>query len=138
MEPFLDPLNRAPVTQILIREGQTRVIAIKKPKLGPPDGVIVASLNSNIAFCHQVARLRKSKSAYDGEYDLLKVAQDTLPVQVGDNIYFQISGRSGGTTSIEARLRDKPGGDRYAQSIPTTVVPAAHNLPLGASFDALW
>lgn len=138
MELFFDPLSKAPITQIVLLEGQTTVVGIKKAKLGPPDGVIITHRNMRIAVCIQVVKLRSSKHALDGNYDLENVVRDTMPVETADTIFFQISGMSAGTTALDATFSQKSSTEPYAMSIPITVIANKKSLNLGASFGALW
>jgi hypothetical protein len=136
MERFFEPTKRNPIGHIELREGETKVVGLKKFNA---HDVAVRSQDFKVAFCDKAIHLNKNKLAYDKHNDLNEVAGDTAPVEVNGAIFFQLCGSGKGTTQVTARLTSTSTIVSYAEPLEVTVTENKKRLvlPPSPSFDTL-
>jgi hypothetical protein len=149
VESFLDVSSDHAVAQISLKQGETRVVRLKKFDAGQPvDGhpglylhpkVVVSCENPSVAFCFHVSKLGHNKKAYDDHYDVNQV--DTALVEKDGFYYFQICGKQAGTTQLTAVNFSQAGSSgAFASSIPVSVSENKKRLYLhpNVPFSSLW
>jgi hypothetical protein len=155
MESFVDvaiPHGNAllvtdrPVTQIALKEGETRILALPKPSwvdLAASHSFYVTTSNPSVAPCSIVRKLTEEKVKYLDNYDFGSVMSRTIPevLTVGRRKFLlvQISGKRPGACQLSA------GGlfleRAYAQPVSITVIEDKKLFTLppgGVSFRQLW
>jgi hypothetical protein len=128
-----------PVTQINLKVGETKIVALKKYKLGPPPEVVVSTANPQTAFCFQVSKLKDPTKKSYIDKQMSDLNDQLVPVEINGYYYFQICGKTAGTVELTANQRAAgPTFSPYANPVKVLVESNTRGLSLGASFDTLW
>jgi hypothetical protein len=138
MEAFFDPKNNKPVDQIEVKQGETKVIGLRKFNL---NDVAVRSQDFKVAFCDKAIQLKdKTKKAYNNHYNLNEVVNDTAAVESHNSLYFQICGNGSGSTEVTARFTNNAGSVAYANPVAVKVTENKKRLNMtpAVPFDTLW
>src|SRR6266851_1193382 len=102
MESFVD-IHGRPVSRIDLAVGETKIVGLRKYNLTPFAEVGVVVRDSSIAFSHQCVHLGDpTKKKYIDVYNMDKVAEGNVPIEVSGKIFFQLGGRAAGHTDIDA------------------------------------
>ncbi|SRR6266851_3897919 len=135
MESFVD-IHGRPVSRIDLAVGETKIVGLRKYNLTPFAEVGVVVRDSSIAFSHQCVHLGDpTKKKYIDVYNMDKVAEGNVPIEVSGKFFFQLGGRAAGHTEIDAFyvISPKKMGTPYA---PIPYVPydaPAHYTPYALS-----
>jgi hypothetical protein len=133
------------VDQIMLKEGEVKILALKKP---PGIDLRTANFNvasSNLSFASSfiVVKLRRNISAYNNNNDQVFVMSDTEPkvLSVGQHkdpfILVQVSGNRAGTSYLSTAGNPSS----YARPVTISVVKNEKQLklnPASVKFDTLW
>ncbi|MEJ1161153.1 T6SS effector amidase Tae4 family protein [Prosthecomicrobium sp. N25] len=135
MEAFFDPATGRPVETLDIKQGETRILGVKKFTIGE---VAYRTDDFKTAFVDLVIHLRKPKVKYDDHYNLHEVASDSVPVEQKGHYFFQICGNNPGTTQFVANRI--AGNTPYARPVSIRVAADPKLLVFHPSmpFDVLW
>jgi hypothetical protein len=117
MEPFHDVILgfdkakhsiafvRGPISQIKIKEGETKIVALKKP--GPGDNFDPADITVAhpwIAWSWVVRKLRDKKHTYEDNkwtFQMIMEQGVTDPLEQRSFLFFQVVGLGEGQTQLE-------------------------------------
>jgi hypothetical protein len=150
MESFVDAHFHTRLTKIKIKEGESFVVALRKPKDAGGRSLTVNTGDWGVASTHQSFHLKdltKKKYVTSGNEApmMSKMFDDFVPVESHGFVYFQVSGRDPGSTTLFADLSSEVDAERYVEPIDVEVVENIKHLFFGTTagappvtFDRLW
>lgn len=133
MEPFFDPKSKQPATTVMIPEGGTTVLGLKRPQHG--DEIQAQCADPRIAWCDGVCKLALNKTAYNSASDTDEISTAEISK---DTRYVQVVGLRAGETTVKGWYKST--WKDYASPVKIIVKEnrKARILPSKVLFSELW